>query len=726
MSTVLPLLPDDPEELGGYTLIGRLGSGGMGTVFLARSAGGRLAAVKTVRADLRDQPGHRERLVLEAEAARVLGSEHTAAFLGADPDAVRPWLATAYLIGPSLTEAVAAGGPLPQEAVRRLGSALAEALAALHRAGLVHRDLKPSNVLITAQGPRLIDFGLAQAPGSPRLTAPGGVTGTPAYMSPEQARGERPGAQGDVFALGGVLVFASTGHGPYDARGRQDTLQLLREGAPPDLTGVLDGPQGLRALLSACLAPQPGDRPSPERLREAWGPFDAGGFADLLPQALLADLSRRVGEVTAVGAAPLREPAPGRALSRRAVLTGTAAAAITGAGIGALWLTGSLPGIRSDDPSGSAGSKATPRPDRSATRAPGTPPAPLWSVAAPFTASLLVPTDEVLIHHSEVLTGLSTADGRILWEAQTSNVTLTAAGGRPAGQVFDADGNASAGFADPRTGRLGAGASGPGVLGDLSYITHVLAADEACLYLLAFYRSDNQYEKPWIVAYDLAAGQLRWRRALEGAVRGQDDTLYMSAIVSGGRLICSDAGRILAVDVRDGRPLWASRLRTDQQASARDTPGGMNAPVASDRHAFDIHVNGTLTAVDLETGAVAWTLAPEGNRQLSAPVCVKGSVYVADGSLHAFDETTGKKVWTHGLDVYVRQVAAPAPFRGELYAAVSDSGTAVLAVDPEKRTTAWTLSTGALGMSDGAELVVQYGNRLYAQTTERIAAIPLD
>ncbi|MFD3776216.1 PQQ-binding-like beta-propeller repeat protein [Streptomyces sp. NPDC058612] len=742
MSTVLPLLPDDPEELGGYTLIGRLGGGGMGTVFLARSAGGRLAAVKTVRADLRDQPGYRERLVLEAEAVEVLGAGHTAAFLGADPDAARPWLATAYLIGPSLTEAVAGAGPLPEDAVRRLGSGLAEALAALHRAGLVHRDLKPSNVLITAQGPRLIDFGLAQAPGSPRLTAPGGITGTPAYMSPEQARGERPGTEGDVFALGGVLVFASSGHGPYDADGRADTLRLLRDGAAPDLSGVPHEPQepyepqesyepheplGLRGTLAACLAPEPGDRPTPDRLRESWGPFDADEFADVLPEALLADLSRRLGEIAAVGT-PLRQPAPRRALSRRTVLTGAAAAAATGAGLTALWLTGSLPGARSgtrSGGSGSAGSAATPGPGRSTARPSGTPPAPLWSIAVPFTAGPAVATDEVLVHHDEVLRGFSTTDGRVLWEAPTSTVGLARAGNRLAGLVFDTDGNASAGYVDPRTGRLGADAPGPAVLGDLAYTTEVLAADDACLYLKAFYRSDGQGDSPWAVAYDLAAGQVRWRRRLEGVVRGRDQSLIMSAVVSGGRLICTDPGRIFAVDVRDGRPLWSCLLRTDPQAASPErVSGGTYPPAASERHAFDF--DGRITAVDLTTGAVAWTLEPEDERSLGEPVCLNGAVYVAYEVLHAFDETTGKKTWTHDAGGYIRHVALPDPFRGELYTAAGDGGQAVVAVDTDKRRTAWTLSTGAVGMSDGADRLVQHGNRLYAQTLDRIAAIPLD
>ncbi|MFD6888207.1 PQQ-binding-like beta-propeller repeat protein [Streptomyces sp. NPDC059957] len=725
MSTLLPLLPDDPERLGEYTLLGRLGGGGMGTVFLARTAGGRLAAVKTVRSDLRDQPGYRRRLTLEAEAARALGAEHTAAFLGADPDTARPWLATAYLIGPSLAEAVAAGGPLPEPAVRGLGSALAAALAALHRAGLVHRDVKPSNVLITAQGPRLIDFGLAQAPGSPRLTEAGGLAGTPAYMSPEQARGGPPGPEGDVFALAGVLVFASSGHGPYDARGRQSTLELLRDGADPDLTGL---PEGLRETLAACLSPEPGDRPAPGLLRDAWGPFDPGEFAELLPPALLADLSRRIGDVATIAPAPLRAPAPRRALSRRTLIAGTAAAALTVVGgASALWATGNLPGSGSGEGSGpgSTGRTAAPGPARS-SRPPGTPPAPLWSVPSPFTSTPAVPSDEVLIHTSDVLRGISTADGRILWETRTAKADVVVAGDKLVGLVFDEDGNASAGYLDPRTGRLAADAANPAVLGDLAHTTQLLAADAECLYLKAYFRSGDrqQQEQAWLLSYELGARKLRWRTRIEGAVLDSLGSLMMSSVISGGRLICSDPARVFAVDLRDGRVLWACRVRTDQEATSTDKSGGINPPVASDRHVFDFEER--ITAVDLMTGAVAWKLEPEGPKLLSAPVCANGTVYVADGEFQAFDESTGKKVWTHDPGAYVSMLAPPAPFRGELYAAVGGAGQAVVAVDVAARRVAWTLAAGAVNMPDGPTMIVQRGNRLYPQTADRLAAVPLD
>ncbi|MBT2442891.1 PQQ-binding-like beta-propeller repeat protein [Streptomyces sp. ISL-36] len=718
MSLVLPLLPDDPERLGAYALVGRLGGGGMGTVFLARTPGGRLAAVKTVRSDLRDRPEFRERLLLEAEAVRALGAAHTAEFLGADADAASPWLATGYVIGPSLAEAVAAGGPLPEEAVRALGSALAGTLAALHRAGLVHRDLKPSNVLITARGPKLIDFGLAQAPGSPRLTATGQVAGTPAYMSPEQARGGRHGPQGDVFALGAVLVFASSGHGPYDGRPGRDAPGPLGDGADPDLAGV---PEGLRDTLVPCLAPAPDDRPSLDRLPAWWGPFDADEFADLLPHALLADLSRRIGEITSLGAVPLRDPSARRTLSRhglsrRTVIAG-AAAALTGAGASALWLTGALPG--------SGGRTARPGPGRSAAgRPPGTAPKPLWSVPVPLETAPPLATDQVLVHGSDDLRGMSTADGRILWRTPVTALELALSAGRLAGLSLDDAGASMAGYADPRTGRLAADSAGRSVLGDLSSFSSLLTADAECLYIQAFYASDDQYTEPWLLAYDLRARRLRWRHRIEGGFWMPGNSLTVSAVVSGGRLICSDQARIFTVDVRDGRLLWARRVRTEKQAASPTESGGAHPPVASDRHAFD--VNDVITAVDLTTGAIAWTLEPDDPvGLLSAPVCVDGTVYVAARSFRAYEERTGKKLWTHDPGPYFGRIAIPDPFRGELYAGVGEGGQAVVAVDVGRRRTSWTLSAGAVNMPHGPTALTHRGNRLYLQSFERLAAVSL-
>ncbi|MFD0268607.1 PQQ-binding-like beta-propeller repeat protein [Streptomyces sp. NPDC127106] len=534
-------------------------------------------------------------------------------------------------------------------------------------------------------------------------------------MSPEQASGGQHGPEGDVFALAAVLVFASTGHGPYDARGTaQDALRLLRAGAAPDLTGL---PHGLRDTLSSCLSPQPGDRPSPQRLRELWGPFDAGEFADLLPDALLADMSRRIGEVAAVGAVPLRDPAPRRTFSRRTVLAGTAAAALTGAGVSALWLTGARPG--------SGNRAAAPGPGRSATsRPPGTAPQPLRSVPVPLSTTPPLATAEVLVHGSDALRGMSTADGRDLWQTRATSLDLALAAGRLAGLAFDS-GDPGAGHIDPGTGSLAPGSAGPDVLGALSLYSSLLTADAECLYVKAYYDSDDERTQPWLLAYDLGARRPRWRHRIEGAFWEPHSSLTMSAIVSGGRLICSDPARIFAVDARDGHLLWTRRVRTDQQAASPTEAGGIYPPVASERHAFDIEES--ITAVDLATGAVAWKLEPENSLTLlNAPVCVNGLVYVPAGALQAYDETTGQKVWTHAPGPHFTALAIPAPFRGELYGAVGGGGQAVAAVDVERRRTAWTLPASAVNMPHGAMTLTQRGNRLCVQTFERLAAVPLD
>ncbi|MFE4528355.1 protein kinase [Streptomyces anulatus] len=270
-----PLLPGDPERLGSIRLLGRLGAGGMGTVYLGRTPGGLTVAVKTVHEHLAADPHFRERFRREAAAARAVTGAHTAAVLDADPESSRPWLATAYLPGVTLRHAVAATGPLEPSAVRSLGAALAEALEAVHRAGLVHRDLKPSNVLITADGPRVIDFGIARAISDHGLTGAGDVIGTPGFIAPEQitgaiatgaavTRGAVTGAA-DVFALGAVLVFAATGGSPF---GSATPAVLLYRAVheDPDLSGV---PDGVREVVTACLEKDPGLRPTVDQVLRA-------------------------------------------------------------------------------------------------------------------------------------------------------------------------------------------------------------------------------------------------------------------------------------------------------------------------------------------------------------------------------------------------------------------------------------------------------------------------
>ncbi|MGW0661945.1 serine/threonine-protein kinase [Streptodolium elevatio] len=246
----------DPQRVGPYQIVGRLGSGGMGWVYLGRSPTGRMVAVKVVRPELAMEPEFRDRFEREVDAARAVGSLFTAAVVDADTHGDPPWLATVYVPGPSLAEEVARNGPLAEPQVRLLGAGLAEALRAIHAAGVVHRDLKPSNVLLAPDGPRVIDFGISRMLGAAGLTRSGIVLGTPAFMSPEQITGMMVGPSSDLFSLGGVLLFAATGEQPFP--GGEGHLYRLVHGEPE----LACAPDGLRELIRRCLAKEPGDRPN--------------------------------------------------------------------------------------------------------------------------------------------------------------------------------------------------------------------------------------------------------------------------------------------------------------------------------------------------------------------------------------------------------------------------------------------------------------------------------
>ncbi|WP_146057575.1 serine/threonine-protein kinase, partial [Streptomyces sp. SM12] len=258
-----PLRAEDPRRIGSYRLLGRLGSGGMGRVYLGRSAGGRTVAVKVVHPHFAVDDQFRGRFAREVAAARRVGGDWTAPVLDADPDAEVPWVATGYVAGPDLQRVVEELGPLPAGTTRVLATGLAEALAAVHALGLVHRDVKPSNVLLTLDGPRLIDFGIARATDAgSALTETGAFVGSPGYMAPEQLLTGETGPAADVFALGSVIAFAAAGSAPFEG---DSAAQLLYRVAheEPDLARV---PAGLRPLAARCLAKNPADRPAPAEL----------------------------------------------------------------------------------------------------------------------------------------------------------------------------------------------------------------------------------------------------------------------------------------------------------------------------------------------------------------------------------------------------------------------------------------------------------------------------
>ncbi|MEV7026708.1 serine/threonine-protein kinase, partial [Kitasatospora sp. NPDC093558] len=289
---------DDPRWVGEYRLLLRLGAGGMGLVYLGRSARGRTVAVKVVRPELAGNREFRARFRREVYAARRVGGEWTAPVLDADTEGDRPWVATGYVAGPSLSDAVLRFGPLPEATVRALGVRLAEALAHVHALGLVHRDVKPSNVLLAPDGPRLIDFGIARAlDAGSSLTRPGHTVGSPGFMSPEQAQGYEVGPASDVFSLGAVLAYAATGVLPYgEGAGVEVLFRAVYE--HPDLLRV---GESLRRNLLGCLAKDPAERPSPQRLR-AWLDDDREATRDLatggwLPAPVAAAIGRAASEL---------------------------------------------------------------------------------------------------------------------------------------------------------------------------------------------------------------------------------------------------------------------------------------------------------------------------------------------------------------------------------------------------------------------------------------------
>ncbi|BBC31558.1 hypothetical protein SGFS_028520 [Streptomyces graminofaciens] len=254
----MPLRDDDPAVIGGYALLDRLGSGGMGVVYLGRSASGRLVAVKLVHAQFCEGEEFRSRFRQEIAAARRVSGAFTAPVVDADPEADRPWMATLYVPGPTLSELVRKEGPLDTARVRFLALGLTEALRDIHQAGVVHRDLKPANVLIAEDGPRVIDFGISRAGDNQALTMTGRVIGTPPFMSPEQLRSPRDvTAASDVFSLGSLLVFAASGNSPFEAESPYMAgYQVMYE--KPELDSV---PQPLRAVAERCLDKDPAARP---------------------------------------------------------------------------------------------------------------------------------------------------------------------------------------------------------------------------------------------------------------------------------------------------------------------------------------------------------------------------------------------------------------------------------------------------------------------------------
>ncbi|WP_158712351.1 protein kinase domain-containing protein [Streptomyces sp. NRRL F-5135] len=302
--------PADPSVVGGYPLLARLGGGGMGQVYLSRTASGRPLAVKTIRAELGDEPGFEERFVREIRNSDRVRSPWTATVVDYSPAGARPqWLATEYVPAPSLGEWLERYGPLPEPALLSLAAELTGALRAVHGADMVHRDVKPSNVLLARERPRLIDFGVARAADDPRHTRTGGVIGSPGYLAPEQAVGTDVGAPADVFSLAAVVACAATGRGPFSPTGTGGSAapallyRIVHE--EPDLAGV---PEKLLPILRDCLAKDPAARPTADQLGERLERVGAvpGRWSEVCPPALEGEAEAREEPVRAFVETPTR------------------------------------------------------------------------------------------------------------------------------------------------------------------------------------------------------------------------------------------------------------------------------------------------------------------------------------------------------------------------------------------------------------------------------------
>ncbi|MEU3304739.1 PQQ-binding-like beta-propeller repeat protein [Streptomyces sp. NPDC006678] len=660
-----PLTHDDPRNLSRYLLLARLGSGGMGTVYLARNPGGRTVALKTMHAAIAADPAARTRFRLETDAARIIGSQHGAAVVDADPLAETPWLATEYVLGPPLDDAVTLCGPLPEPTVRALGAALAGALGQLHSSDVVHRDLKPSNVMVTAYGPKVIDFGIARAAGDDRLTRMGVAAGTPAFMSPEQATGQEHTSAGDVFALAGVLVYAAAGHGPFGTGQAADLLYRVRY-ADPDLTGV---PEALAPILARCLAKDPAERPGTARLAAELHD-GRGDFADHLPDDLLAEIARRATEVWQY--APYRLPAPNRAplpdtvpdhgppsgMSRRRLLTvsGGSALAAAGGGVG-IWAWLRNPdGGTTGKAGGTEGPTAAPQPDPGPTAPPvegqawlkHVLPAKTGTAGTVGAAAPLAPLtagDVAVVATGEGLLGLAALNGERRWlvkdvresrhvhtDGKLIHVLL------PGGPRRD---RLSLHTVDPIGGRTSPVATfTPPVRR-----TALLRVADGTAYIAA--------EQPggflWsLKAFDVRTAREKWTSPLRAMDVGNGDDLIVTTL-AGGRLVLRRPAEngsglhVSALDVRTGRQVWQTTVPGGKHSGSFLAP---NSLAADGKH---VYVGGRrLQALRLADGKAAWTFgAGRPTGAYGTPALRDGVVYAVERGkgVVAVTATDGKLRW---------------------------------------------------------------------------------
>ncbi|ONH56220.1 serine/threonine protein kinase [Frankia sp. CcI49] len=410
-----PLVAGDPRRIGPFEIHNRIGAGGMGSVYLGFTAEGRAAAVKVPAEGLAGDPEFRARFRREVEAARRVRGRAVAAVVDADPDASSPWMAVEYVEGTSLADAVIRHGPLERRLLHGFGVGLADALVAIHAVGVVHRDLKPTNILLAWDGPKVIDFGIARASGTPTHTHTGILVGTPSWMAPEQLRGERATPAADVFAWGACVTYAATGHPPFGTGDPADVLTVLHRDEQPDLAGV---PANLMGAVRATLSRRPEDRPTAvELVRSLVSDVAGDGVPDPSRVAAIAQTSWQWDPHAPAAPAPRPPDAPG-ALGGGGQAGGAAgaggASGVAGAGAGGAAGGGHAggsgrpgaartPAVGAAAAAGRAGSRAIDRPTQPLTARPDLPfweeppggDSSLGTIPVPRLTGLIDPRNEV-------------------------------------------------------------------------------------------------------------------------------------------------------------------------------------------------------------------------------------------------------------------------------------------------------------------------------------------
>jgi outer membrane protein assembly factor BamB len=660
----------DPVQVGAYRLVGRLGAGGMGEVFLARGPSGP-AAVKIVHSTLAHDERFRRRFRREIDIGRGLTSPWTAGLLDADADAPRPWLASEYVAGPSLRHAVEIAGPLPASAAHVLAAGLARALMDIHGAGTTHHDVSPANVLLAAERPRLVDFGIARSATGGNVTGSGMAVGTPGFSAPEHEGAAEPAPPADVFGAGAAIAYAATGRCPFGA-GPPMAVLLRVADAPPDLDGV---PDRLRDLLMACLAKDPTARPTAAELVAALDPVPATGHRGWLPPgpvfALAVDLERARDEVLAPSASAVAPAgAQRRALTRRALLR--RGALVVGAGAVAAGAVAVVRGTGSELPA----------------LAPPAGPSVEWSRAvAEDIWALGVGDGSVYALTNSVVHELRTSLGYAGWTAPNRAAyglqATTAECAVLAGMVV----------VTTSTGVVALDRSGGQLLWDQQSLgrfvrsfatdTEIAVTSEGEVRLLESRVGATRWSGPLsarfsnrpllaagscfvtgpdhVTAFDSGTGRQLWRVAVEDEGTQTESSLAHSD----GVLVRVGDQSTVALDAATGAQRW--------MAPVGAFSAGADPCVAIAAGAVHVRANGVLMALDAGTGAVRWT-APgsDGVRLARGPIEVAAGVLVASdtGRVQLRDRATGVVTWEYAPpDVRLRTLDVAA-------------GSVVLGVEP--------------------------------------------